>query len=223
MKPSSGNFSLGAIVIGALLCLAAQLLLALLGSSVGLLTLAIDRGDTPEKTLTWGAGVFTVLGLAISFFLGGFVASQLSRQRFKMGALWHGLGVWSVVIVGFVIVAGNAAASLGALFPRTGAGLGVIQGARSSADDIVRQLEKIRIVTDMEVLEGKAVTQIQLPNSGQQAAGTMDQKGDSSKEPEKVAAATSWGAFGAVFLAALASALGGLSARRRVEREEGTV
>ncbi len=121
---------------------------------------------------------------------------------------------------------------MGGLFARAGIGA-ASGGALHSALGELRRLNP-RIVTDMKLTEGKAVTTFETDVAPDQLAGSAakDAKKDVKKalkdpknqneakqaagEVREAVAGASWVAFAALFLAALASTFGGIAARRHV-------
>src|SRR3954447_16227771 len=72
------RISWGAIFAGAIIALATQLVLTLIGAAVGLATLDPATGQNPSgTTLGIGAAVWLVISSLVSLFLGGYVAGRL--------------------------------------------------------------------------------------------------------------------------------------------------
>ena len=72
------RISWGAIFAGAIIALATQLVLTLIGTAVGLATLNPETGQNPSgTTLGIGAGVWLVISSLVSLFLGGYIAGRL--------------------------------------------------------------------------------------------------------------------------------------------------
>src|SRR4030095_14055815 len=63
-----------ALFAGAIIALAAQLVLTLIGTAVGLATLNPATGQNPSgTTLGIGAGIWLVISSLVSLFLGGYI------------------------------------------------------------------------------------------------------------------------------------------------------
>jgi hypothetical protein len=78
------RISWGAIFAGAIIALATQLVLTLIGTAVGLATLNPATGENPSgTTLGIGAGVWLVISSLVSLFLGGYVAGRLGGTELK--------------------------------------------------------------------------------------------------------------------------------------------
>ncbi|RYD83921.1 MAG: PhnA-like protein, partial [Verrucomicrobiaceae bacterium] len=85
--------SWGAIFAGALFALATQVVLTLLGLSIGLATIDPASGSTPAgSTLGMGAGIWMLVSTIISLFLGGYIAGRLAGT---FNGWIHGLITWA--------------------------------------------------------------------------------------------------------------------------------
>jgi len=242
IRNSQASFS--GVLIGALIAIATQIVLGLLGIAIGLVTFDPATGRWSGKWAAIGAGGWFTMALVVSFFIGGFVASRVSGQAAKSGAQWHGLGVWGLLEVAYLLFLGGALSSAGGLIARAGAGAAGAAGIAGSMDQVGQYLSKVRIVTDLSVMKGKAVTQFELPGtrddaqSAGQKAGTVARKGkqearkalkpveqgtpevrEAAGEARKVASWITWPAFGAAVLGALSAFSGGLYGRTRTLRD----
>lgn len=171
LTESTPNAVLAPAVLGAILCFAFLLFFGALASGIGLVSFKMEQGQFPRATVQWIGAVYGFAALIISFFVGGFVSSRFARANTRSSSVWFGLGSWSVVIAGIAIFVGSFATSLSSLLIEAGVGAGAAAGAAATADTITNQLSKVRIVTDMKLLKGKAVTQIVVPERGQELAG----------------------------------------------------
>jgi hypothetical protein len=93
LLPVRSRISWGAIAGGSVLALAVYFLLTLLGGALGLSI----HGHVADKSLAVGAVAWAVLATAVSLFVGGFIASQLSTGENKVEGAVYGLLVWAVV------------------------------------------------------------------------------------------------------------------------------
>lgn len=237
-QAASGGI-LGAVAAGALICVAAQVLFAAVGGSIGLQGLGSD--DLQGKTLGIGMLAYASVALLVAFFIGGYSAGRISGPRPRSVLAWQGLTVWSLVVVAFTLFVGVQALSLGGTLARAGAGAGLALGSGTSMSEISEAIAKMRIVTDMSIMKGKAITQIEIPkgSSRQQAGKAMDSIGkipekakkavdDATKRPEvrtdvreaagqvrQVAASSGWAASAGLLLSAAMAALGCVVSRGR--------
>ena len=90
-----GHISWSAIFAGAVIALAVQLVLTLIGAAIGLATLDGAGGDSPSGTaIGFGAGLWLLISSVISLFIGGYIAARLAG----IGNGWlHGLTTWGLV------------------------------------------------------------------------------------------------------------------------------
>lgn len=163
-------------VFGALICLALLVLFGTLASGIGLVSFELERGQFPQASIRWLGAAYGLVALIVSFSLGGFVASRFARPESRSDSVWLGLGSWSVVVVSLAFLIGSFASSVNSFLVEAGVGAGAAAGAAGSVDEITSQLSKVRIVTDMKILKGKAVTQILVPRRGEELAGIAAQE-----------------------------------------------
>lgn len=225
-----------AILISALICMAIQFSLVLLGGGLGL-TILDNAGDTLTSGMKIGGFVFGALAVLISFFVGGYLASRLSPARSRAVAAVHGAGVWAVVLIVMVSVVGTTAFSF---MDSTLKQAGLAVGAANTAEALIEELRERqpRIVSDVQLKEGKVVSELQLgkpASSDRMARGVMEESkqniqkaGKQAKKQTKdraareavddiqdASATASLAAFGVVLLSAIAASLGGVAAWRR--------
>jgi hypothetical protein len=104
------RISWGAIFAGAIIALATQLVLTLIGTAVGLATLNPATGENPSgTTLGIGAGVWLVISSLVSLFLGGYVAGRLGGT---FNGWLHGLATWATVTMLTILLLTTAAGGL---------------------------------------------------------------------------------------------------------------
>lgn len=103
------RISWGSVFAGAIIALAAQLVLTLIGTAIGLATLDPTTSDNPSATsLGIGAGIWLVLSSLISLFLGGYIAARLGGT---FNGWLHGLTTWATVTILTVMLLSSAAGS----------------------------------------------------------------------------------------------------------------
>jgi hypothetical protein len=103
----------GAVVAGALVALAAYLVLSMLGLGFGLG--AVDVGSQAEAgTITAAIGFWWSLSALVAFFLGGWVAGRIAGGPFAPEGIFLGVMVWAVVTVAsFYLVTTTVSTVLG--------------------------------------------------------------------------------------------------------------
>ena len=104
------RISWGAIIAGALVALATQIVLTLIGGAIGLATLDPAAGDSPSgTTLGIGAAIWLLISSLISLFVGGYVAGRLGGT---FNGWLHGLATWATVTILTIVLLATAAGGL---------------------------------------------------------------------------------------------------------------
>jgi Protein of unknown function (DUF2795) len=88
------RISWGAVLAGAAVAVATSLLLGLLGAAFG----AGSISDLQAASAR-GAGFWTVIALALSMALGGYVASRLSGTHSHLDGELHGITMWAAAVL----------------------------------------------------------------------------------------------------------------------------
>ena len=94
------GISWGAVVAGALVALAAGLVLSMLGLGFGLG--AVDVVSDPAATagtITAAVGVWWSVSALVAFFLGGWIAGRIAGGGFASDGLYLGVLVWALATV----------------------------------------------------------------------------------------------------------------------------
>jgi hypothetical protein len=149
------RISWAAVAGGVVLVVVLQLLLSLLGASVGLGTVNTNAGSTPmASTLGIGAGLWWVLSSCMAIGVGGFVAAWFAGVEIRFDGVLHGLVTWGIATlltfwlltsaIGSVI--GGGFAALGSVASATGSSVGeaakpLAQAAGVSPDMIQQQAQ----------------------------------------------------------------------------------
>lgn len=160
------RISWGAIIAGAFLALVVNIMLLSLGSGIGFTVYDPGQGDELGMGSLIGGGIYTILVVCVSLFVGGFVASRLAGTRSIGVAGLHGLCTWALVttFASFMVVTGIGNA-VGAAFSLVGQGLG---GAAQAGFSMVEGMD-----VDMEALQGEV-------------RKTMEQTGKPELDPERL-------------------------------------
>jgi hypothetical protein len=120
------RISWGAILAGAIIGLATELILTLIGAAVGLATLSPATGTAPSgTTLGIGAAVWLIISSLVSLFVAGYVAGRLGGT---FNGWLHGLATWATVTMSTILLLTTAAGGL------IGAASGLGAFAVSSSD-----------------------------------------------------------------------------------------
>jgi hypothetical protein len=130
MDRSFARVCWGAIFAGAVVVLATQLVLTLIGGAIGLAILNPATGQSPSgATLGVGAAIWLVMSSLLSLFVGGYVAGRLGGT---FNGWLHGLATWATVTTFTLLLLATAASGL------IGAASGLGAFAVSSSDKISR-------------------------------------------------------------------------------------
>jgi hypothetical protein len=218
------------ILAGALICLALQVLLFVIGSTIGLYSFDLERGQMPSLGLGIVGGIFALISFVATFFIGGFIASRLSSGPTRFESLVQGLSVWALASLLVVSAIGTGLLSTsGVLMGQTAWNM----KAAAYVSLMEKELSKARIVTDAHLLKGQAVTRIitdqDMANSADKVAQELKKKGEqvskgpSGKKAEKQAAGTvrkaavgtGIGALLILLASLIGGAWGGLVGRRK--------
>lgn len=108
------RISWGAIIAGTILALVFQVMFALLGLGIGLATLDPQTsGDNPAlSTFTSVGGIWAVLTVLISTFLGAFAASRFAGSAAKRDGALHGVTTWATATLVAVYLLTSGASAL---------------------------------------------------------------------------------------------------------------
>jgi hypothetical protein len=149
------RISWAAISGGVILVIVVQLLLSTLGAGIGLGTVNVNAGTTPDAgNLGIGAGVWWVISSCLSLFCGGYVAAWLAGIEIRFDGVLHGLVTWGIATlltiylltsaIGGII--GGGFSALGSATSAVGSGVSdaakpIAQAAGVSPDMIQQQAQ----------------------------------------------------------------------------------
>jgi hypothetical protein len=210
--------SWGAIFAGAFIALGIQILFTLLGSAIGLTAFDPEAGDTLGKGAGIGAGIYLLVTMIISFFIGGYASSRLAGVKMRTPAMFHGLSAWAIVTVFLTYLVGSG---LGSAFR------GVISTAGRAGAGITQQSGQISPQTKERILKGDATKQDtanalsqglgisregarDIVSSADQKAGQVNPNDVAGKATD-VAAGSSWVLFFSLLCSALGAIFGAIS------------
>jgi hypothetical protein len=112
------RISWSAVFAGVVVALATQLLLNLLGMSIGAATVSPGTGDNPSATsFSIGAGIwFAVCGI-LAALAGGYAAGKLAGVPNESTGSWHGLTTWALAtLVVFYLLSSTLGGILGGAY-----------------------------------------------------------------------------------------------------------
>jgi hypothetical protein len=208
------RISWGAIFAGAVIALATQLVLTLIGAAIGLATLNPASGQSPSgTTLGVGATVWVVISSLISLFLGGYIAGRLGGT---FNGWLHGLATWATVAMLTMLLLTTAAGAL------IGTASGLADFAITTSDKVSRsslppaiqqQIDQLRSQVNQNA--DRAATQAEQMTPEERTAEAR-QVGERAAKGGAVG--TGAAALGLI-LGALAAAFGGSAGQRYPVRE----
>jgi hypothetical protein len=196
------RISWGAVFAGAIIALATQIVLALIGMAIGLATLNPATGDNPSGTaLGAGAAIWLVISSLISLFLGGYIAARLAG---RFNGWLHGLITWGTLTLLTLMLLTTAAGQL------IGTASGLTSFAVSNSDKALglppalqQQVDQLR--SQASRIADEAAAQAQSTDPQRREA----QARDAGQKAVKGGAVGTGAAAFAMILGALAAALGG--------------
>lgn len=98
--PLRSRLSWPAIFAGVTLAIAIQLVLALLGTGIGLSLVDPVQGTTPAaSSFGTGAGLYWVVSTMISLGVGSYVAARVAGVHARFDGLVHGLTIWALTSI----------------------------------------------------------------------------------------------------------------------------
>ena len=125
--------SWSAIFGGVVLALSLQILLSLLGAGVGLGTVNVAAGSTPDaSSFGIGAGIWWVVSTILALFAGGYAAAWLAGNEIKFDGMLHGLVAWGISTILTLYLLSSAIGGL------IGGGFSAIGSVASSAGGAVK-------------------------------------------------------------------------------------
>jgi hypothetical protein len=104
--------SWGAVFAGVVVALVCQLILNLIGLSVGAASVDPTANSNPSvSAVSLGAGIWWAVSGIIASGIGGFAAGRLSGEPKESSAGWHGLTAWALTTIVIVYLISSAAGS----------------------------------------------------------------------------------------------------------------
>jgi hypothetical protein len=209
--------SWGAIFAGTVVALVVQIVLTLLGLSIGLGVVSQSPTTGTLGGIGIGAGVWLVVSTLVSLFIGGYVASRLAGSPTRQDGAWHGVVVWAFATLLSVYLAtsavGTAVSGISGLL---GQGLqiatrGVTSVAPEAAEAVKKNPQDTRQLARQAAQEAQQTLRQAKREAAQALNQAQQQAAQTTKQVAPAAAGTALGGFIALVLGAIAAALGGAS------------
>ena len=151
--PTTGlrRISWGAVLAGAAMVIAVQVSLSLLGFGIGLSTVDLAAGETPQATsFGLGAGIWWVASNLIALVIGGYIAARLSGMPLRGDGIIHGLLTWAVtLLITIYLLTTGVGSIVGGAFnvvgnTLSGVGQGVAKAVPQAADAAGLSVDQIK-------------------------------------------------------------------------------
>jgi hypothetical protein len=204
------RLSWGAVFAGLVVATALQIVLTILGTAVGLA--AWDPGQS-ARGLGIGAGIWAILSILISLFLGGLATNRFAGLLRRQDGALHGVLLWglSTILTLWLLVSGVSAVAGGA-FRMVGGALGATTSAAAQAAGAVATGPSGSVESLKNRAEGVA-------QRGQALADSLAdpirvQAGEAARGAESAAGTGAWLALLALGLSAAAAVAGATRAAR---------
>jgi hypothetical protein len=127
------RISWAAIFGGVILVVGVQLLLSMLAAGIGLGTVNVNAGSTPNaSSFGIGAGIWWVVSSMIALGFGGYVAAWLAGIELRWDGVLHGLVTWGAATLLTIYLLSTAIGSL------VGGGFSVLGGVTAAAGSGVK-------------------------------------------------------------------------------------
>ena len=190
--PVRSRVAWSAIFAGAFVALAEYFVLAMLGVAIGLSV--HDR--TSDQAFSVGAGVWALLSLLGSLFVGGLVASKCTVGESQSESVLYGVLVWGVFLTAMALAA-TGTLGLGAGVVSAVANPAANAASRMSDEDLEKAGFNREQINSMKEQFGKLRARVDnLPDAARETA----------RDPRTKAAA--WWTFAGLLSSLLASSLG---------------
>jgi hypothetical protein len=200
MQRESHPLNFGAIFAGTVIALVIGIAITLFSGGFALATFRLERGEVPGEWMLIGVAAITAI---TSSFFGGYIATRLSHVDRRFDATMHALSTFALAtILAIGLLGPSATLDTSALMAKAGVG----PNGRTPNETLMEQLAQIKIVTDMKLLKGKAVT-VFMPVRPEQQAQQVE-KVEIEHAARRDSAHASFIALGMLLLGGVASLMG---------------
>jgi hypothetical protein len=187
--------SWGAILAGATVAMAVHVVLSLLGAAFGFSLLDVNRTDA--QTVSLIGALYSLFACAVSFFIGGWVATQTAVGENRTEAIIHGAATWAV----------SAGLLLWLASVGVQAGLAAMVGLNYAADRANDRTADARTFESLGQRAGLTDAQIQ---EGRERLDHGLASPENREAARQAAATMAWWALGGTLLSMIAAVVGAL-------------
>ena len=157
------RISWAAIFGGVIMIVVVQLLLSMLGAGIGLGTINVNAGSTPDaSSFGIGAGIWWVVSSCIALLFGGYVAAWFAGVELRFDGVLHGLVAWGIAtMVTLYLLTSAIGGIMGGGFSALGS---VASAAGSGVKDAAQPLAQAAGVSP-DVIQQQAQAYLQPTNT----------------------------------------------------------
>lgn len=147
------RISWGAVFAGAVVAVAVQLMLSVLGIGVGASTINAQNSASPVAGLGLGAGIWFLISALISVYIGGWVAGKLAGVPTRSDGALHGLITWALATLAlFYLLTTSVGAVLGSTASFLSGAAGVVsETANSSGSTLMNAVSDVTGATPQQI------------------------------------------------------------------------
>jgi hypothetical protein len=173
------RISWAAIFGGVILVVVVQLLLSTLGAGIGLGTVNVNAGTSPDAgNFGIGAGVWWLISSCIALFCGGYVSAWLAGIEIRFDGVLHGLVTWGIATLLTIYLLTSA---LGGIIGGGFSALGsVTSSAGSGVSDAAKPLAQAAGVSP-DMVQQQAQAYLQPTNPDPATMSPQDAQKDVAK------------------------------------------
>ncbi|WP_344806505.1 hypothetical protein [Allohahella marinimesophila] len=143
--------SWGAIIAALAFVIAANWLLILFGSAIGISIADVSDAEAVSQGLGIGAIIWVVVSGIVTYFIAGYIAARLARSIEKGNGLLHGLTLWSTgVVVTLILASWGIGGVMSAGKSLVGGTISVGQATATGAGGALDQLQDSDVMQDIQ-------------------------------------------------------------------------
>ncbi len=209
--------SWGAILAGTIVALAVQIVLTLLGFSIGLGVMSQATDTSALGGVGIGGMIWLVVSTLISLYIGGYVAARLAGVPTKTDGVLNGVVVWALATLLSLYLATSAVGTaVSGVAGIIGQGLqtatsGATTVAPEAAEALKRNPQEARETARQAVDEVQQQYRQVRRQAGQTLNEAQQEAAQTARQAAPVASGAAFGGFIALVLGAFAAALGGMA------------
>jgi hypothetical protein len=209
--------SWGAIFAGTVVAMVTEIVLTLLGLSIGLGVVSQAPTTNALSSVGIGAAIWLAVSTLISLFVGGYFAGRLAGMPTKPDGALNGVVVWGLATLLSIFLATSAiGGAVSGITGILGQGLqvatkSVTSVAPEAAEAVKQNPRQAKQEAQQALKQAKQQVQ-QVKRQAQQAMGQVQKEAtQTARQAAPIAAGTALGGFISLVLGAIAAALGGVA------------